>query len=149
MYAALVVAGVVELLDALIIVASRARLMVENCPFSTTGMLAINTGPAQVEELLHAEDEYSDLAIACYNSPTDCVVGGPATALQALKTQLKNNLKCKSTLLNNPLAYHTKAMDPVVESLNELTRRVVLSPPKIPVVSNGTSGGKRRRCFYH
>lgn len=136
MYAALVVAGVVELLDALIIVASRARLMVENCPFSTTGMLAINTGPAQVEELLHAEDEYSDLAIACYNSPTDCVVGGPATALQALKTQLKNNLKCKSTLLNNPLAYHTKAMDPVVESLNELTRRVVLSPPKIPVVSN-------------
>lgn len=136
MYAALVIAEVVELLDALVIVASRARLMVENCPFGTTGMLAVNAGPAQVEELLHAQDEYSELSIACYNSPSDCVVGGPVTALQALKTQLKNELKCKSTLLNNPLAYHTKAMDPVVESLDKLTRKVVLSPPKIPVVSN-------------
>lgn len=136
MYAALVIAEVIELLDALVIVASRARLMVENCPLSTTGMLAVNAGPARVEELLRAQDEYSELSIACYNSPHDCVVGGPVIALQALKDQLKSDLKCKSALLNNPLAYHTNAMNPVVESLDKLTQKIVLSPPKIPVVSN-------------
>ncbi|KAI9804114.1 MAG: Type I Iterative PKS [Sarcosagium campestre] len=135
-YAALVTAEVLSLSDALHLVAHRARLMFELCETDTTGMLAVNANALRLGEIFKTESSFSDLSISCYNSPQDCVVGGPVPILQALKQHLTASLKCKSTLLNVPMAYHTKAMDPITTSLTTLAQRVKLSPPKIAVASN-------------
>ncbi|KAL9045074.1 MAG: hypothetical protein Q9214_001839 [Letrouitia sp. 1 TL-2023] len=134
-YAALVTAGVIELPDALKIVATRARLMVEHGLLNATGMLAVNLGAARVRSHMDGDAKYNSLSIACNNSPNDCVVEGPLSLLKALKDDLKE-VKGKSTLLNTPIAYHTAAMEPVVLPLKELGRTVKWSPPKIPVACN-------------
>ena len=135
-YAALVIAETLDLIDALKIVAFRARLMIEKCPLGTTGMLAVNRSTSEMENYISTTSLYQDLSIACCNSPHDCVVGGPLELLQGLKVDLKENHKCKSTMLGNPMAYHTKAMEPILVDLTKIAASIKWSSPKIPVICN-------------
>ncbi|KAL8766516.1 MAG: hypothetical protein Q9209_006732 [Squamulea sp. 1 TL-2023] len=135
-YAALVVAGTLELHDALKIVAFRARLMIEQCPLATTGMLAVNRSGNDIEQYLSTRSVYKDLSIACYNSPHDCVVGGPLGPLGALKDDLKGNHKYKAAMLGNPLAYHTKATEHILSALTTIAASVKWSASRIPVICN-------------
>ncbi|KAG6867204.1 hypothetical protein C0993_005778, partial [Termitomyces sp. T159_Od127] len=136
LYAALVIAGVISLENALRIVAYRVRLMVQRCAMYETGMIAINLSPIEVRDVLRASTELSDLSIACYNSTIDCVLSGPLTKLQAFKAYLDAKLCCKNVLLTVPFGYYRQAMSPLLEDLNVVARRVVLNPPNIPIVSN-------------
>ncbi|KAL8827913.1 MAG: hypothetical protein Q9191_002902 [Dirinaria sp. TL-2023a] len=135
-YAALVIAGTLDLIDALKIVASRARLMIEKCPRAATGMLAVNRSTSEIERYISSSSTYKDLSIACCNSPHDCVVGGPLGPLEALRVDLKENHKFKAAMLGNPMAYHTKAMEPVLPELTSISASVKWSPPQIPVICN-------------
>ncbi|KAG6872570.1 hypothetical protein C0995_008721 [Termitomyces sp. Mi166 len=135
-YAALVIAGVISVEDALHIVAHRVRLMVQRCAVNETGMIAVNLGPIVVHDMLHAFTEFSDLSIACYNSPIDCVLSGPLGKLRAFKAYLDTEVRCKNILLTVPFGYHSRAMSPLLEDLNAISRNVTLNPPKIPIVSN-------------
>ncbi|KAG6810939.1 Type I Iterative PKS [Tricholoma furcatifolium] len=135
-YAALTVAGVISLQDALLTVANRARLMVQKCAINETGMIAVNLGPAAVYDVLRALPNFSSVTVACFNSSIDCVLSGPLTTLMALKEYLDAEIRCKNTLLPVPFGYHSQAMSPLTEDLNLLTRRVTLRPPNIPIVSN-------------
>ena len=110
--------------------------MIEKCPLATTGMLAVNRSAGEMEEYISTASVYQDLSIACCNSPHDCVVGGPLQLLQGLKVDLKENHKCKSTMLANPMAYHTKAMEPILVDLTKIAASVQWSSPKIPVICN-------------
>ncbi|KAJ7051783.1 putative polyketide synthase [Mycena amicta] len=135
-YAALVTAGVLSLKDALLIVAHRVRLMVRKCAIGTTGMIAVNLAPDAVEEALrHDTVGFSDLSIACYNSPTDCVLSGPLDQLRAFKAHLDTR-SSKSAILTVPFGYHSPAMDPILQDLTAVANRYILHPPNIPVVSN-------------
>ena len=91
----MVIAGVLTLDGALQLVAHRARLMTQNCEHNTTGMLAVNLPASQVEGICSAE-KFTDITISCYNSPHDCVAGGPVSDLEALKRHLDTEVKCKS-----------------------------------------------------
>ncbi|KAG6829310.1 Type I Iterative PKS [Tricholoma furcatifolium] len=135
-YAALVIAGVISVKDALYIVANRVRLMVRNCAVNETGMIAVNLGPVAVHDVLRASPEFSNLTIACFNSSVDCVLSGSLATLKAFKEYLDTEIHCKSTLLPVPFGYHSRAMSPLIEDLNLLARRVTLHPPNIPIVSN-------------
>ena len=135
-YAALAVAGVLSLADGLKIVAYRARLMMTLCQSGMTGLLAANIGAAQLDKILQADSAYEGLSIACYNSAQDCVVGGPVLALQTLKEDLITNQQRKSTMLKVPLAYHTKAMEPILAPLAEVARQMDISAPNIAVASS-------------
>ena len=135
-YAALVVAGTLELKDALKIVAFRARLMMEQCPLVTTGMLAVNRSTNDIQEYISTQSVYQDLSVACCNSPHDCVVGGPLSRLGALKDDLKGKHEYKAALLGNPLAYHTMAMEPILTALTEIAASVKWSAPRVPVICN-------------
>ena len=77
------------MIDALKIVAFRARLMIEKCPLATTGMLAVNRSTSEMENYISTKSRYQNLSIACCNSPHDCVVGGPLDLLHGLKADLK------------------------------------------------------------
>lgn len=148
-YAALVTAGVLRLIDALKIVAIRARLMIEKCPLGATGMLAVNRNADDIEKYLSTNPAFQDLSVACCNSPNDCVVGGPLAPLALLKDDLKGKRQYKAVLLGNPLAYHTKAMDDILPDLNKAASSVEWSPPRVPVICNvlGRVVAKDERSF--
>ena len=135
-YAALVIAGVMDLTTGLKLVAQRAALIVHRCGLRETGMLAVSTPAKRIQEVLEKKAKFNSLSISCDNSPDDCVVGGPTQLLQSLKEHVSESMKVKSKLLDVPVAYHTDALAPVTEILTEIAQEVKLSAPSIPVASN-------------
>ncbi|KAJ5675932.1 type I iterative polyketide synthase [Penicillium macrosclerotiorum] len=134
-YAALVIAGVIDLQGGLKLVAHRAKLMMELCQLETTSMLAVNLSAETMRHHIDNSPEFHNLAISCDNSQSDCVVGGPISQLQSLKAKL-NTMKTRSKLLDVPMAYHTSAMDPILSQLTEVAKTLEISGPRIPVMSN-------------
>lgn len=126
-YVAACLAGVFTLEDALAIVCARGLLMRE---VSTGSMLAI----AQREsELVPMAD--SRLSLAAVNAPDQCVVAGPADAIEALATHLaERGIQARG--LHTSHAFHSSLMDPVLAPFAEVVTRKGLAPPRIPVVSN-------------
>ncbi|KAF9263364.1 ketoacyl-synt-domain-containing protein [Marasmius fiardii PR-910] len=135
-YAALVIAGVLSLRNALFIVASRVRLMLQKCALGSTGMIAVNIDPSKMAKVLASSTDLNGLSIACYNSVSDCVVSGSMDQVKALKKHLDSEVRCKNVVLNVPFGYHSSAMNPLVEDLDTIAETVTLSPPTIPIVSN-------------
>ncbi|TFK52663.1 polyketide synthase [Heliocybe sulcata] len=135
-YAALVTAGVLTVKGALAIIAHRVRLMVTKCATDATSMIAINQGPAAIEDIIRSSASFADLAIACYNSAVDCVVAGPVEQLKALKAHLDSEVRCKNVLLTVPFGYHSAAMQPIYEDLLAVAKRVTLRAPTLPLISN-------------
>lgn len=133
-YAALVIAGVVELRDAVLLVARRAECMVERCEAGGSGMVACNIAPVEVEGVL-AEGGFGGVSVACKNSTDDCVVAGPVEALKRFVAVCKERGQ-KVKLLDVPYGFHSKAMEPIREPLAEIAAEVRASSPKIPVVSS-------------
>ncbi|KAF7371094.1 Non-reducing polyketide synthase terA [Mycena sanguinolenta] len=135
-YAALVTAGVLTMKDALLMVARRARLMVQKCPINATGMLAVNLSPNAIEAIICELEKDADLTIACYNTPLDCVVSGTLTQLNAFKAHLDSEVQCKSVLISVPFGYHSPTMSPLQEGLTAIAKRITFRPPTIPIISN-------------
>ncbi|KAJ5645006.1 type I iterative polyketide synthase [Penicillium longicatenatum] len=134
-YAALVIAGVIDLQGGLKLVAHRAKLMMELCQLGKTSMLAVNLSAETVRRHIDNSPQFDNLSISCDNSPSDCVVGGPVGQLQSLKAELSAT-KTRSKILDVPMAYHTNAMDPILEQLTEVAETLEISSPTIPVLSN-------------
>ncbi|MCX5295328.1 acyltransferase domain-containing protein [Streptomyces sp. NBC_00193] len=129
-FAAACLAGVMELPDAVRLVAARGRLM-HAAPAGT--MLSVRTAPEQVLARLDG----SGLELAAVNEPGACVVAGPpeqAAAFSALMTTEGFTV----TALRTPHAFHTAAMDEAAERFAELAGRVPLSAPAVPLLSNVT-----------
>ena len=99
-------------------------------------MLAVGTSADKARDLIQKDEKLQGLAISCNNSQSDCVVGGRTTQLERLKGQLSSTLKAKSKFLEVPLAYHTEAMDPVLEELTKFAQGIDMKPPRMAIVSN-------------
>ncbi|MET0396513.1 MAG: amino acid adenylation domain-containing protein [Longimicrobiaceae bacterium] len=128
-YVAAAVAGVFSLEDALMLVAERSRL-IEELPEGA--MLGLPMGEAEVLPLLR-----DGLAVGTVNGPGMTVVSGPVDAVSALEAELAGRgVACRR--LPTRHAFHSPMMAPVAERLAELMRRVKLSAPEIPFVSNVT-----------
>ena len=134
-YAALVIAGVLDLESGLSLVAHRAKLVSELCQLEATSMLAVHLSAVVTTDEIDSHPELHDLSIACDNGPSDCVVGGPLDQIRSLKETLSKK-DTKSKLLDVPVAYHTKAMDPVLDRLTEFAKTIEVSSPKLPILSN-------------
>ncbi len=128
-YVAAAVAGVFSLEDALMLVAERSRL-IEELPEGA--MLGLPMAEAEVLPLLR-----DGLAVGTVNGPGMTVVSGPVDAVSALETEMAGRgVACRR--LPTRHAFHSPMMAPVAERLAELMRRVKLSAPEIPFVSNVT-----------
>ena len=134
-YAALVIAGVLDLPSGLSLVAHRAKLVHELCQLEATSMLAVHLPAETTKVEVESHSEFQGLSIACDNGPSDCVVGGPLDQIRSLKEKLGKN-GTKSKMLDIATAYHTKAMDPILDRLTDFAKTIELSTPKIPVLSN-------------
>lgn len=154
-FAALTVAGVLTLDDALRIVTRRAEVIAEKCALYNTGMTSIQ-GPVDEFAQRLGRAPFSRLEVCCYNryakhslfpaqahltflhtSATSFVVGGNLGELYRFE-QMCTAQGVRHTRLDIPYAYHSAAMDPVQDDLESLYAEVTPSPPEIPVLSNAT-----------
>lgn len=126
-YVAACLAGVFSLKDAMFLVLARGRLM-QGC--AAGGMLSVMLPEADLRARL---DE--GLEIAAVNSPSSCVVAGDTEGLHRFAERLeKDGAGCR--LLRTSHAFHSAAMEPILEEFAGLFDGIVLSAPAIDVMSN-------------
>ncbi|MBE7384655.1 MAG: SDR family NAD(P)-dependent oxidoreductase [Leptolyngbya sp. SIO1E4] len=134
-YVAATIAGVFSLEDALIVVATRAKLMQQLPPGN---MLAIPLPEEQVQSWLEQLDQKGiSCQLAAINGPCACVVSGPQEAISSLQEQLSaQGIKCR--LLQTSHAFHSEMMEPIVAPFVEALKQVKLNPPRLRFISNMT-----------
>src|SRR4029079_18580091 len=128
-YVAACLAGVFSFEDGLALVTERGRLMAAMEPGA---MLAVSLPEAEVLPLLG-----TDLSLAAVNGPERVVVAGPEIAVLALAAELETR-GVRHRRLRTSHAFHSAMMEPALEPFAERVRKVRLSPPSIPFVSNVT-----------
>ncbi|NEO36839.1 MAG: acyltransferase domain-containing protein [Moorea sp. SIOASIH] len=128
-YVAACVAGVFSLEDALSLVALRGQMM-QQLPGGS--MLAVPLPEQEVQSLLGQE-----LSLAVINGPSQSVISGPTDAIALLQNQLdQQGLEYRR--LHTSHAFHSKMMEPILDSFTDQVKQVSLNPPQIPYLSNVT-----------
>ncbi|HEY8021177.1 MAG TPA: type I polyketide synthase, partial [Thermoanaerobaculia bacterium] len=128
-YVAACLAGVLDLDDALRLVALRGRLMEE---LPAGAMLAVPLAATRVEGML-----FESLAIAAINAPERCVVSGPVGEIDELAARLAaEHVSCRRLPVSQ--AFHSSAVVQVEHRLGQRLRQIALHPPRIPYLSNVT-----------
>lgn len=120
-------AGVLEHDAALRIVAARGALMQAQPPGA---MLSVGLPGAELEPLLS-----SALCIAATNAPGLSVASGPQADVEALAATLRQR-NVAHHQLHTSHAFHSAAMDPVVDAFRDIVAHVELAAPRLPFVSN-------------
>ena len=123
-------AGLLDLPDALALVALRGRLMQSLPPGA---MLAV---PLPVEELA-ALLEGTEIEIAAVNAPGRTVATGPEPAIADLAVRLAaQGIEARPLPVRH--AFHSRAVEPILGPWAEALGRVRLQSPQIPFLSNRT-----------
>ena len=128
-YVAACLAGVFSLEDALSVAATRGRLMQE---LPGGSMLAVFLSEKDIQPFLG-----KTLSLAVINGPSLCVVSGEKEAIEDWEKQFsKKNVDFRH--LHTSHAFHSRMMDPILDTFTEQVKKVGLDPPQIPFVSNVT-----------
>lgn len=132
-YAALCVAGVLSVSDTLHLVGKRAEMMEKRCIANSHAMLAVQSGPEPIQQIISAE-KIPSCEIACFNGPNNTVVSGMGEDIRLLAKRLEE-MGQKKTLLELPFAFHSVQMDAILEDIRGIASNVNFSKPTIPVAS--------------
>jgi acyl transferase domain-containing protein len=125
-YVAACLAGVLQLDECLVLVATRGKLM-QQLPAGQ--MLAVPRSEQEVRPFLSSE-----LSLAAVNGPASCVVSGRIEAIAELRRRFDQQ-HVDGRLLHTSHAFHSAMMDPILKPFEEAVRRVTLRPPQIPYLS--------------
>ncbi|GGH50425.1 polyketide synthase [Paenibacillus silvae] len=128
-YVAACLSGVFSLEDALRLITERGKLIQS---LSQGSMLAVSLAEEDVIPLLK-----NNLSIAAINGPELCVVSGETESIQSLQLILEEQ-NVSATVLRTSHAFHSKMMDPILDSFKSLVREIKKNEPNIPYVSNVT-----------
>ncbi|MGH6951625.1 MAG: aminotransferase class III-fold pyridoxal phosphate-dependent enzyme, partial [Vitreimonas sp.] len=125
-FTAAAIAGVFTFEDGLALVAGRARLMQAE---PSGAMLAMRLGENEARTLIG-----DALDLAAINAPSLCVASGSDEAIGALERELAaRRVACRR--LPTSHAFHSRAMDTVVDGIEEIVRGISLSPATLPYAS--------------
>lgn len=128
-YVAACLAGVFSLEDALSLVALRGQLMQQLPPGS---MLALPLSEPDIQPYLDKE-----ISLAAVNGPAQVVVAGPTSAIGRLAERLAE-VGIKAQRLQASRAFHSAAVDPVLDRLVRHVERLARGTPSVPYISNVT-----------
>ena len=128
-YVAATLSGVLSLPDALGLIEARGRLMQALPPGA---MLSVMAAAEDLEPYLG-----DGVSVAGVNSTGLLTLSGSVEAIGALSGRLRAG-HVPFTRLNTGHAFHSAMVEPVLETFIERVRRVKLSPPAIPYLSNVT-----------
>lgn len=132
-YAALCVANVLSVSDALYLVGKRAEVMEQKCSAGSHAMVAVQSAAELVREIIDGSDLES-CAIGCFNGPANTVVSGEHAEIVSLQKVLGER-GIKTTLLALPYAFHSAQMDPILDDIRSFARNVDFCEPSVPVAS--------------
>lgn len=129
-YAALCAAGAFSLADGVRLTTLRGRMMQQHAP--PGGMLAALADRDQVDRLL---GQVPGLELAAVNGTHSHVLAGPSAAVDEACALLEGN---GATVRRLPVdrAFHTSALDPVLDELRDALESVTFSPLRTPFVSS-------------
>ncbi|MBB2148390.1 polyketide synthase [Pedobacter gandavensis] len=119
-------AGVLDLQDALNIIATRGQLMSE---LPGGSMLSVREKAEILKPLLSEQ-----IAIAAINSPDLCVLAGNDDAITAF-TAILNEKEIANRLLHTSHAFHSYMMDPVLEPFTKELLQLKFNAPRLPIYS--------------
>jgi acyl transferase domain-containing protein/acyl carrier protein len=126
-YVAACLAGVFTLDDALQLVAARGRLMQQ---LPAGAMTAVAQPARQLEPVLSGS-----LAIAAINAPMLSVVSGSIEDIDRFERSCQERgVACRR--LETSHAFHSPAVDQILDQFTELVGRVTLQAPSLPYISN-------------
>ena len=132
-YVAAVVAGSLSADDGVRLVAERGRLMGEVQTREAGAMAAVlGLGLRRVRSLCAVAD---GLAVANINTPAQVVVSGDERAIDEL---VRTGTGTGGRVIRLPVgaAFHSPAMAPVRDRLDELSRTMSWADPKVPLAAN-------------
>ena len=134
-YVAAHLAGVFSFEDALRLVALRGRLM-QSMPEGA--MLAVPRGERWVAARL--AEGWPALEIAAINAPESVVVAGPAAEIERFRIEIAPDLPdgSETRRLHTSHAFHSAAMEPILEEFERAVAAVVRKAPERRFVSNRT-----------
>lgn len=128
-FVAATIAGVLSLDDALALIAARGRLMQEQ---PTGAMLAVRAAEDRVRALLPAT-----LDLAAVNAPQAVTVSGPTEEIDAFAASLAAQGIAAKRLITSH-GFHSRAMEPVADSLRRALPVLQMSAPRLPWISSFT-----------
>ncbi|KAK2057701.1 putative polyketide synthase, partial [Colletotrichum caudatum] len=133
-YAALCIAGVLSVADALYLVGQRALLMEKHLTPKTYAMLATSTAAEKLES------EYTSLGlsscnIACKNAPAVTVASGTVEDIEKLEVHMKAK-GARTKLLRIPYGFHSSQVDPILGEFTDVASGVEFKAPLVPVISS-------------
>ncbi len=132
-YVAACIAGVFSLEDALHLVECRGRLM-GSLPAGGT-MSAVALGGDELKQRLKDSPFCDAIDIAAINSANETVLSGPASAVTEFGNALSET-GIRVTPLKVSHAFHSAAMDPILQEFKQAFEKVTLQLPKIPIITN-------------
>ena len=139
-FTAHVVAGSLDLADAVKLVHKRGRYMQEAVPSGQGAMAAIlKTDRAHAERVCTEVAETGGIVeIANLNAPEQTVISGEAAAVERAAERLKAE-GARTVMLNVSAPFHCSLMRPAAEKLTYDLQAVTFRPLHIPLVCNVTA----------
>lgn len=132
-YAAACAAGVFSMADGARLIARRARLM--NQLPAGGAMAAIFADEQTVASLLTKMN--SRACIAAINSPGNTVISGSAADIAAAMDNFRaHSIESRQLIVSH--AFHSEAMDPALDALEQAASGISHQTPSIPLISNLT-----------
>jgi [acyl-carrier-protein] S-malonyltransferase len=138
-YAALVVAGALQLKDALPLVRFRAQAMQEAVPVGTGGMAAILGLDADAVRAGCAEAASASgqvVEAVNFNDPKQTVIAGSKAGVEKACEVLKANGAKRALPLPVSAPFHSSLMKPAAERLKDKLAATPFAAPAVPVVNN-------------
>lgn len=133
-YVAACVSGLFTLEQALLLIATRGRLM-QNLP-AGGGMVAIATDLETIEVLL-GQTLPPTISVAALNAPNQTVLSGKSDVLDEISQTLETRgIKVRSLPVSH--AFHSALLEPILEPLGKAFEQIEFGQLRIPLVSNLT-----------
>lgn len=143
-YSALVVAGALQLRDAVRVVRKRGEFMQQAVPVGTGAMAAVMGLPVEAVEAVCRDAAQGEVVeVANINSAAQIVIAGHKAAVERAVALAGERGGKKSVLLPVSAPFHCALMKPAGERLAAELAQVSVSDPAIPVVRNVDAGVTR------
>jgi len=138
-YSALVAAGSLDFVDALLLVRRRGQLMQESVPVGVGAMAAIlGLGDDELAAVVESAASEADgvCAVANLNAPGQTVIAGHKKAVERAADLAKAAGAKRALMLPVSAPFHSPLMGPVREQMQPYLGNTSFRTPLVPVVNN-------------
>ncbi|KAL4778883.1 hypothetical protein BJX76DRAFT_362306 [Aspergillus varians] len=129
-FASLHAAGVLSASDTIYLAGQRGMLMEQMCTINSRAMLTVKASLDDIRQCV-LDRPYE---VACVNGTRNIAIGGLIPDIAAIKESLESRGH-RTFPLNLPYVFHSSHLDPILDRFGEITSKVPLRSPRIPIIS--------------